>query len=105
MIERGRGLVDSLQRFGRFCRQLAVMVPIAMVELDEAHAALGQAARQQAVRGEGAGLFRVLAVQFEGVRRLFRKIGQFRNRRLHPERHLVLRDAGADLRIAELVVG
>ena len=34
---------------------------------------------------------------------LVREIGQLGHRRLHPERHLVLRDARGDLRIAELV--
>ena len=51
----------------RSLRQVAVLVPAAVVELDEAHAALGQPPRQQAVGGEGAGLARVGAVQLEGV--------------------------------------
>ena len=50
-------------------RQIAVLVPAAMEELDEAHAALGQAARQNAVGGVGARLARIRAVQFEGGRR------------------------------------
>ena len=41
------------------------MVPVAMEELDEAHAALGQPARQQAVAANVPGLLRVGAVQLE----------------------------------------
>ena len=37
------------------------------------------------------------------LRRLVREVGQLRHRGLHPVRHLVLRDARCDLRIAELV--
>ena len=48
---------------GSFCVQAAVMVPAAMVELDEAHVALGQPPRQQAVRREGPRLPGVLAVE------------------------------------------
>ena len=40
-----RLLAALRQAFGK----LAVMVPIAVIELDEAHAALGQPAREQAV--------------------------------------------------------
>ena len=74
------------------------MIPVAMIELDEAHAALGQPARQQAVRSEGA---------IAGLRRRRRRaplrflahVHQVGHARLHPERHLVLRDAGLDLGI------
>ena len=78
------------------------MVPIAMVELDEAHAALGQAARQQTIGGEGAGLLRILAVEIERARGLLGDVGQFRHRSLHAERHLVLRHARVGFGIAEL---
>ena len=49
------------------------------------------------------GLRDVGAVQVEDVLRLLREIEQIGHRRLHAERHLVLRDAGFDLRIAELI--
>lgn len=78
-----------------------MVIPIAMVKLDEANAALGEPSGEKAVRSEGAGPFRVLAVEFEGSGRLFRKIGQFGDGFLHPEGHLILRDASwfPDLRI------
>ena len=44
-----------------------MLVPAAVEELDEAHAALGQPAGEQAVGGEGAGLAGVGAVQLEDV--------------------------------------
>src|SRR4051794_5926692 len=80
------------------------MVPVAMVQLDKAYAAFRQTAREDAVGGEGSGLTRVLAVEVKRPGGLFREVGQLRNRRLHAVRHLVLRDARRDLRIAELVV-
>src|SRR5579859_8113762 len=52
--ERGSGTVDLFGLERDPLLQAAVMIPIAMVELDEAHAALGQAAGEQTVRGEGA---------------------------------------------------
>ena len=96
--ERGGGLVDVFAALRQVFGQLAVMVPIAMVELDETDAALGQAAREQAVGGESAGLLRVVSVELEGVGGFFREISQFGHRALHAERHLVLRNAGADFR-------
>ena len=86
-------------------RQAVVLVPAHVIELDEAHAALGQPAGQQAVGGVGAGLARIGAVQLEGGRRLLREVGQLRHGRLHAVRHLVLRDARGDLRVAELLAG
>ena len=42
-----------------------MVIPVAVIELDETHAALGQPARQQTVVGECAGLRRIWTVQFE----------------------------------------
>ena len=52
--QRGRGLVDLLGHAGDLVFDAAVMVPVAVIKLDEAHAALGQPPGQQAVGGEGA---------------------------------------------------
>ena len=67
-------------------------VPAAHVELDEAHAAFGQAPREQAVRGEGAGLLHLGPVHLERGRVLVGEIDEFRHRHLHAIRHLVLRE-------------
>ena len=77
-----------------------MLVPAAFIKLDEAHAALSQPARQQAIRGVGAGLARIRSVQVEDALRLFRQIHQLRHRRLHAIRHLVLRDARLNFGIA-----
>src|SRR5438876_688438 len=53
----------------------AVVVPILVVKLDEANAALSQAARQQAVRGEGA-VARLAAIKIEDGLRLRANIHQ-----------------------------
>ena len=66
---------------GKLARQAFVLVPAHVIELDEAHAALGQAARQQAVGGVGAGLARIGAVEVEGGCRFLREVGQLRARR------------------------
>ena len=60
-----------------------------------------RASRQLAAKR--AGPARIGTVELERARRLFRDIGQLRHRALHPVRHLVLRDARGDLRIAELL--
>ena len=97
-------LVGVAALAGDLLGQVRVLVPAAMEELDEAHAALGQPAGQQAVGGEGAGLARVGAVQGEGVRGLAREVGQLGHRGLHPVGQLVLGDPRGDLGVAELVV-
>ena len=71
-----------------------VVVPVAVVELDEAHAALRQPPGQETVGGEGA----VHAPRRTSSRisRAPRRSMQPRHGRLHPERHLVLADARLD---------
>ena len=76
------------------------MIPVAVIELDEAHAALREAPRQQTVRRERP-VARLRAVQVEDVRRLIAHVEQAWDARLHVERHLVLRDARLDLRIVQ----
>src|SRR5260370_218565 len=50
--ERRRRLVDFLRLEDEVVPNVAVMIPVAVIELDEAHAALREAPRQQAVRRE-----------------------------------------------------
>ena len=84
--------------------QVAVLVPAHVIKLDEPHAALGQAAGQQAVGGVAAGLLNVGAVEVEDRLRLVREVGQLGNRRLHAIAQLVLGDPGDDLGVAGLGV-
>src|SRR5205823_15020634 len=90
------GLVGVFALFFDAFRQIAVLIPATMVELDEPHAALGHAAREQTVVGEGAGLLHVRAIHFEHSFRFPGNIGEFRHGGLHPVSHFVLRDAGID---------
>ena len=46
-------------------RQVAVLVPAAVEDLDEPHVALGQPPGQQAVGGKRAGLARIRPVKLE----------------------------------------
>ena len=87
-----------------FDGKIAVVVPIAVIELDETHAAFGQAARQQTVGGKRAGLLRVFSIEFESAGRLLGEIGQVGHGSLHAERHFVLGDAGVGFGIAEFFV-
>ncbi len=64
--QRGGGLVGLAALVADGAGQAAVVVPALVVELDEADAALGQAAGEQAVGGEGAGRAAVGAVEVEG---------------------------------------
>ena len=75
------------------------MVPSAVVELDHAHAALGESAREETVGSVTAVARFFHAVEIEHGLRLVFKIGEVRDARLHFERQLVLRDARGDLGI------
>src|SRR5690349_11139763 len=80
-----------------------MLVPAAVKKLDEAHAALGEAPRQQTIGGECAGLASVRTIELESALRFLREIGELGHGTLHPVRHLVLGDASGDFRIAEFV--
>ena len=79
-----------------------MVIPRAVVELDEAHAAFREPAREQAVRCEGAVARFLHAIRFEHRLGLLGKVRQVRHRGLHLEGHLVLRDARLDLGIDAL---
>ena len=79
-----------------------MLVPAAVVELHTTHAPFEQPAGEQTVGSKRARPAGRLAVIVECLCRLPRKIRQFRDRSLHPERHLVLRDPRGDLGIAGL---
>ena len=76
-----------------------MLIPAGVVELDEAHVALGEPARQQAIRRVGtrnAGFFAVKVVDVIGFAGQIDDLG---HRRLHPVGHLVLVDARFDVRV------
>jgi len=102
--QRRRGPVGILTLHGDLMDQIAVRVPPDMEKLDEPHVPLGQTARHQAVAGVASGSVDIRAVHIEDMRRLFGDVGQIRHGRLHAVGHLVLGDAGVDLRVADLRV-
>src|SRR5262245_4504441 len=76
---RGR-LIDVEALAANLPRQIAVLVPAAMHELNEADAALDHAARQEAVAGKAAVVVvSVDAVHFQNMPRLARQIGELRH--------------------------
>jgi len=81
--------------------QLAVVIPVAVVELDEANAALGQPAGEQAV-GRERPVPRHAAVEREGPRVLAPQVEQVGHASLQTERQLVLRDAGGELGVGSV---
>jgi hypothetical protein len=101
-LMRGGRLVDVRALAADLPRQVAVLVPAAVHELHEPHAALDHPPRQQAVAGESA-VDAVIpdAVAVDHVPGLARQVGQFRDRGLHPVCHLVLGDAGADFGVTQ----
>ena len=60
--ERGRRLIGLLAALRQAFGKLAVMVPVAVIELDKAHTTLGEASRQQAVVCISARLARIRSV-------------------------------------------
>ena len=83
---------------------VAVMVPVAVIELDEPHAALGQPPRQQAVRRERAVAALACRTGRASASARSADVHQLRHARLHAERHLVLADPRGDLGIVDDVV-
>ena len=82
---------------------VGMVIPIAVIKLNEAHAALGQPPGQQAVRSERA-IARLGAVRVQNALRFLAHIHQIRNARLHLERHFILRNARENFRIFDGVV-
>ncbi len=82
----------------------AVMVPVAMVELDEPHAALGQPAGQQAVGARTSRRLPSVPYSVEDVPGLVRQVDQLGHAGLHPEGGLVGGDPGGDLGVVDHLV-
>src|SRR5688572_9660120 len=78
--------------------EVIVMIPIAMIKLDEPDAAFSETSREKAIGGKRA-VARLAAVEIKDALRLVGNIHQTGNGRLHPERQFVLADACGNLRI------
>ena len=79
--------------------QFGVLIPVAVRALHEAHAALRQAARQQALPSEVARHRIVQAVELLGLRRLLVRLECFGRFDLHAKRQLEGADPGVEIRI------
>ena len=93
-------LVDVLALAGHAAVDVGVVVPVVVVDLDEADAAFDEATGHQHAVREAAALAGFFAVELEDVLRFLGEVGEFRHRGLHAEGHLILLDAGMGLRIA-----
>src|SRR5260221_180619 len=65
--------------------ELSMLIPAAMEQLHDAHAALDQTAGHDGAVGEGAGLFYIRAVEIEDVLRFLGEIDQIGDGGLHAE--------------------
>ena len=94
ILHEGGGSPVHFLRLHHYVRfDAAMVVPVAVIELDKAHAAFGQAAGEKTIGGEGA-VHALNAVCVADRARLLREIRKGRKARLHLERHLVLAEAG-----------
>ena len=70
--------------------------------MDEADAALGHASGEEAVAGERTGLFRFRPIKLFVLSLVFiPQVGEFGNRGLHPEGHLLLGDGRFNFRVTD----
>src|SRR5437870_3241257 len=80
-----------------------MMVPGAVIKLDETHATFGEAAGEQTIGSETAIARLFQAIHLEDMARLALEIGQLGERGLHPKRQLILANACLNFRIDPLV--
>jgi hypothetical protein len=77
---------------------VAMMIPVAVIKLNEANPALRQPAREQTIGGEGT-VTRFAAIHFERFLLLGTDVHESRHAALQTEGHFVLGDARGDFRI------
>lgn len=100
--EASAGLVDIEGLAFNFGGEGVVVVPAAMEELNEADAALGHAAGEEAVAGEGAGFLDFGAVELFVEFFVFAgEVGKLGDGGLHAEGHFLLGDGGLDFGVAD----
>ncbi len=91
-----RGLIDFLGRDGEASFDIAVVVPCAVVQLDEADSPFGESASEQAVGGEAA-VATTTPIEFEGLLGLIGEIHQLGHAHLHSESEFILIDSRSNL--------
>ena len=97
--KRGRCLVGVSALGDNRFRQILVMIPAAVEELNEPDTAFGKPSGQQTIGGERAPRACVRAVQIKYVFRLIGHVSQVRQRHLHAISQFVLRDPSNDFGI------
>ena len=78
----------------------SMMIPPAVVELNESNPSFSEAPRHDAIGREGARRFGVVAVKLIRRFRLVTQVGEMGNTSLHSVGHFVLGDTGFDFRVA-----
>ena len=97
-------LIDIAALEREVAAEVAVLVPATVENLGEANTALGESASHQGAVGEGAGLFGIGSVFFEGAFGFLFEVGKLGDGGLHTEGHLVLGDAGEGFGVAEFLM-
>ena len=97
--KRGAGLVGVLAVVAHVALDVAVRVPAFVVNVDEPHAALDHASREQASAGKRRHLW-IAAIHFQRGLVFLREVHQLRRGGLQAVGHLVVRDARGGLAIA-----
>src|SRR5262245_16344711 len=88
----------ALQR--KITREIIMLIPTPVVELDKPDITLSQSSGEQAIVGICAGLARFRTIKLEDMLGFFRKVHQIRNRSLHAISHFILRDPSLDFRVS-----
>src|ERR1700722_3655380 len=65
-----RRLVGAFTLQRQVARKIVMLIPAAVIELNESHVAFQQTAREQTIGGVGAGFARVRSVEIENMLRL-----------------------------------
>ena len=105
-MDEGRGsLIDVLALSADLRRQIAMLVPTPVEDLNTPHTPLNQPTSQQRTGRKGPRLLYLVTIQVGGGLRLAGKVHQVRDAALHAEGHLVLGDARQCLRITPAFMG
>src|SRR5258708_18800776 len=91
--------VTFLGGHGHCVSNIAVMVPTAVVKLNEADTPLCETPREQAVGGKTTVAGLLDPVQVQNILRLFRHVSQVGNACLHSECQFILGNASLDFRV------
>lgn len=78
-----------------------MVVPIAVIELDEAHATFGETSGEQAIAGEGT-VSELATVLLEDSGIFIAEVHEPGDTGLHLESHFILGDAGSDFGIIDM---